>query len=121
MNRLDQTQRTPDASARPIWSVGIYTGASLQTLAPHPGARNPVLTRHEVTDIAVAVVADPFIVRDGAQWLMFIEVKNAETRHREIALARSSDGVAWSMIVWSCGSRFTFPIRMSSRPADGTT
>ena len=26
---------------------------------------------------------------------MFIEVKNAETRHGEIALARSSDGVAW--------------------------
>jgi hypothetical protein len=95
MNRLDQTQRTPDASALPIWSIGIYTGASLQTLAPHPGARNPVLTRHEVTDIPAAFVADPFIVRDGAQWLMFIEVKNAETRHGEIALARSSDGVAW--------------------------
>ena len=54
-----------------------------------------MLTRHEVTDIPAAFVADPFIVRDGAQWLMFIEVKNAETRHGEIALARSSDGVAW--------------------------
>ena len=85
MNRLDQTQRRPEASARPIWSVGNYIGASLQTLAPHPRARNPVLTRHEVTDIPAAFVADPFIVRDGAQWLMFIEVKNAETGWRDCA------------------------------------
>ena len=79
MNRLDQPRR-PDGRPYPAWSIGIYRGASLQTLAPHLGARNPVLTRHEVTDIPAAFVADPFIVRDGAQWLMFIEVKNAETR-----------------------------------------
>jgi hypothetical protein len=96
MKRLDQTSRTSDASARPVWSIGIYAGPTLQKLAPHRAARNPVLTAREVTDIPAAFVADPFIVQDGAQWLMFFEVKNAETRRGEIALARSSDGVAWS-------------------------
>ena len=95
MNRFDQPRR-PDGRPYPAWSIGIYTGASLQTLAPHPGARNPVLTRHEVTDIPAAFVADPFMVREGDCWLMFMEVMNADTGRGEIALARSRDGLEWS-------------------------
>jgi hypothetical protein len=96
MNRVDLCPRRADGRAYPAWSVGIYAGASLQTLAPHPGAHNPVLTRHEITDISAAFVADPFLVRDGECWLMFMEVMNAETGRGEIALGRSPDGIEWS-------------------------
>jgi len=85
-----------DGRAYPAWSVGIYAGTSLQTLAAHPEAHNPVLTRQEVTDIPAAFVADPFLVREGDCWWMFMEVMNAETRRGEIALARSHDGMEWS-------------------------
>jgi hypothetical protein len=96
MKRFEENPPRADGRAYPAWSVGIYAGASLQTLAPHPGARNPVLTRHEVTDIPGAFVADPFLAREGDNWLMFMEVMNAETGRGEIALARSRDGVEWS-------------------------
>jgi hypothetical protein len=95
MNRADPSPRRPDGRAYPAWSIGIYAGPSLQTLTPHPAARNPVLTRHEVTDIPAAFVADPFLVRDGDGWVMFMEVMNAETQRGEIGLARSADGVEW--------------------------
>jgi len=96
MNRIDQSLRRPDGRAYPAWSVGIYAGASLQTLAPHPGARNPVLARHQVTDIPAAFVADPFLVQEGGRWWMFMEVMNAATGRGEIALAHSRDGMEWS-------------------------
>ena len=96
MNRVSPSPRRRDGRAYPAWSVGIYAGASLQTLAGHPEAHNPVLTRHEVTDIQAAFVADPFLIREGDSWWMFMEVMNAETGRGEIALARSYDGVEWS-------------------------
>ena len=96
MNRVDPSPRRTDGRAYPAWSVGIYAGASLQTLAPHAEARNPVLTRHQVTDVPAAFVADPFLFREGDRWWMFVEVMNAETGCGEIALARSRDGVEWS-------------------------
>ena len=96
MNRVSPSPRKRDGRAYPGWSVGIYAGASLQTLAGHPEAHNPVLTRHEVTDIQAAFVADPFLIREGDSWWMFMEVMNAETGRGEIALARSYDGVEWS-------------------------
>lgn len=94
MSRAPQT-RPRDGRADPTWSIGVYSGCSLQTLAPAQGVRNPVLTRHDVTDIRATLVADPFLVRDGDGWVMFMEVKNAETRRGEIAMARSSDGMEW--------------------------
>lgn len=90
-----QTPRKPDGRAYPAWSIGIYAGPSLQKLTPHPAARNPVLTRHEVSDIPAAFVADPFLVRDGGGWVMFMEVMNAETGRGEIGLARSANGLEW--------------------------
>lgn len=94
MSGTPQT-RHRDGRADSTWSIGIYSGSSLQTLAPAQGVRNPVLTRHEVTDIRATLVADPFLVRDGDGWVMFMEVKNAETRRGEIAMARSRDGIDW--------------------------
>jgi hypothetical protein len=121
MNRLEQSPRRPDGRAYPAWSIGIYAGASLQTLSPHPAARNPVLTRHEVTDIPAAFVADPFLVREAAGWVMFMEVMNAGTGRGEIALARSPDGLEWSYEGVVLREPFHLPIRMSSRVTDGTT
>jgi hypothetical protein len=94
MNPAPQT-RQRNGRADSTWSIGIYSGSSLQTLVPAQGVRNPVLTRNEVTDIQATLVADPFLVRDGDGWVMFVEVKNAETRRGEIAMARSSDGIEW--------------------------
>jgi hypothetical protein len=94
MSRAPQT-RHRDGRADLAWSIGIYSGTSLQTLAPAHGVRNPVLTLHEVTDIRATLVADPFLVPHDDGWVMFMEVKNAETRRGEIAMARSSDGMEW--------------------------
>jgi hypothetical protein len=78
------------------WSIGIYAGESLSRLAPVPHARLPALAAHHVTDVPANFVADPFLVRRDGAWLMFMEVKNAETRRGEIGLARSADGITWA-------------------------
>jgi hypothetical protein len=96
MNRSIQIPTRPDGRAYPGWSIGIYAGPSLQALASHPDAHNPVLTRHDVTDIPAGFLADPFLAPVDNGWLMFMEVMNAETGRGEIGLARSRDGVEWS-------------------------
>jgi hypothetical protein len=77
------------------WSIGIYAGGSPFRLSPPPGLRNPVLTRREVTDVDAGFVADPFLVRRGADWWMFFEVKNRQSGLGEIGLAQSADGLRW--------------------------
>jgi hypothetical protein len=78
-----------------LWSIGIFEGESPLALASPPGLVNPVLTRHSVKDVEAAFVADPFMLRVGALWHLFCEVKNARTRHGEIGLATSTDGHCW--------------------------
>ena len=77
------------------WAIGIYAGASATALHPHPRARNPVLTRADVSDVRAAFVADPFMVRVAGQWHMFFEVLNAGRRQGEIGLAVSRDAIGW--------------------------
>jgi len=96
MSHVAPSPRRPDDRPYPAWSIGIYCGDNLPALRPHPEALNPVMTRHHVTDIPAAFVADPFMARDGDGWVMFMEVMNVETGRGEIALARSADGVAWT-------------------------
>ena len=45
------------------YSIGIYRGDSPYTLRPAADAKNPVLTRHDVTDTLAGAVADPFLFR----------------------------------------------------------
>lgn len=77
------------------WSIGIYVGPSPMDIGPAEGIPNPVLTADDVTDMTAVFVADPFIVREGDAWWMFLEVLDAETDKGVISLARSSDGLHW--------------------------
>jgi hypothetical protein len=78
-----------------IWSIGVYEGATPFALEPASGTSGPVLRARDVTDVAARFVADPFMVQDGARWVMFMEVFNAERGKGEIAVATSGDGVSW--------------------------
>lgn len=78
-----------------LWSIGIYAGDSPFALAPHGGARNPVLTAEDVTDVAADFVADPFMVKEDDTWYMFFEVMNSKTKLGHIGLATSKDGLSW--------------------------
>jgi len=82
---------------RTRWSIGIYEGTSPLALAPLPGARNPVITRHSVTDGYASFVADPFMHRADDNWHMFFEVLRWKRGRKigEIALATSRDGLRW--------------------------
>jgi hypothetical protein len=77
-----------------MWSISIYTGSSPFTLEPIQ--RVPMLTKEHVTDVPAAFVADPFMIRRGHVFYMFMEVMNAETRRGEIGLATSHDALTWT-------------------------
>ena len=81
---------------RAAWSIGIYAGPSPFALTPHPAVGyQPVLAAHSLGAIAADGVADPFMVRNGADWLMFFEVENRLSGRGEIGLASSSDAFSW--------------------------
>jgi hypothetical protein len=79
-----------------LWAIGIYAGESPLQLRPAPGARNPVLTRSDVTDVPAVFVADPFLLRTSGVWHMFFEVLNWRSDKGEIGLATCADGYSWS-------------------------
>jgi len=85
----------PWGFAKPDWSIGIYTGTSPFDLKPATRAHNPVITAKDITDVRARYVADPFIVREGHVWYMFLEVDNVRTKQGDIGLAVSDDGLAW--------------------------
>src|SRR5262249_31231939 len=85
--------RKPHETAlRPI---AMYAGNSLGTLMPLVGAKLPVLTGRDVTDVAASYVADPFLMRIPSGWAMFFEVMNFRAGKGEIGLATSADGCSW--------------------------
>lgn len=77
------------------WSIGIYVGDSLFSLAPSKTIENPVLTARDVTDVSADFVTDPFMVRENSTWYMFFEVMNRLTHQGDIGCAISSDGFNW--------------------------
>ena len=86
----------PFVGGESIWSVGIYEGTSPFNLVPAAGVTNPVLTAADVTDIPARFVADPFLVKEGDQYWMFVEVLNEATDQGDLAVAASSDGRHWT-------------------------
>jgi hypothetical protein len=79
-----------------IWSIGIYEGVDPLRVHPASGVmRKPALDAADVSDVSARFVADPFLVLDGLRWWMFLEVLNKASRRGEIAVASSSDGIAW--------------------------
>jgi hypothetical protein len=79
------------------WSISVYTGSSLTTLAPVSASGRPAITGRDATDLPGRAAADPFLlIHDGAWWLFF-EVWNADTGRGEIAYAISADaGMTWT-------------------------
>jgi hypothetical protein len=79
-----------------FWSISIFSGKDLHTLAPHPRVGDrPVLTADDVTDTRASFVADPFLWRTDTGWHMFFEVYAKATARGVISHATSADGVTW--------------------------
>lgn len=78
------------------WSIGIYE-ASDDPVLFHPAKNiaNPVLTYRDVNDVSAEFVGDPFMIKKGNIWYMFFEVMNGDTRHADIGMAMSNDGLNW--------------------------
>jgi hypothetical protein len=88
--------KPPDDLPADPWSIGIFTGPDPLRLAPPAGTANPVLTRDDVTDVAAAFVADPFLLRHDDAWHLFFEVFRHDTQRGEIGWASSPDAVRWT-------------------------
>jgi hypothetical protein len=80
---------------RSEWRIGIYEGPSPLDLRPVHQLNNPVLSRHDVTDVPADFVADPFMLPGSGGWTMFFEVLNSRTGRGEIGAATSPDGRRW--------------------------
>lgn len=79
----------------PVWSIGIFSGATLSDLKPVPGIETPVISAKDVSDVPAEFVADPFMIKADDTWYMFFEVMNAKRDKGEIGLATSSNGLKW--------------------------
>ncbi|HEV2990177.1 MAG TPA: hypothetical protein VG759_17165 [Candidatus Angelobacter sp.] len=90
-NKTESKPRTWEV----IWSIAIYSGPSPLALSPAPESIVPTITREHITDVQASFVADPFMVREGNQWILFFEVLNAGNRRGEIGLATSRDAFHW--------------------------
>jgi hypothetical protein len=93
--KLGRLSNIPFVSTCGEWSIGIYTGDSLSIFNAPENIKNPVLTRHDVTDVNAVFVSDPFMVKDKNRWFMFFEIMNAVTQQGDIGLATSEDGLKW--------------------------
>ena len=80
-------------------------------LFPEPSADNPVLTAEDITDVNAEFVADPFIMKDGGSWYMFMEILDIDTDKGVIGVATSENGIQWSydQVVLSENIHLSFP------------
>jgi hypothetical protein len=79
-----------------FWSISIFSGADLRSLAPHQKVGDrPVITARDVSDTRALFVADPFLWRTATGWHMFFEVYAAATARGVISHATSADGITW--------------------------
>lgn len=95
----------PDAHAqgaadpRAYWTIGLYAGPSPLDLAPLPGARQPVLTGADVTDmpdLRIDTVAHPSLVLADGRLYMFFTAKDLRANKGGIGLAEIADGRTWT-------------------------
>jgi hypothetical protein len=75
------------------WRLGLYRGPSPLDLRPCDG--NPIITRHDITDVHAGFVADPFLAPGGPGWYLFFEVYDLHASRGRIALAESADLQRW--------------------------
>ena len=77
-----------------MWSIDVVRGATPFALAPP--ARKPAVSADMFRDVEATFVADPFMLWNGGQWHLFMEVLNGATGRGEIGHATSGDGTSWS-------------------------
>jgi hypothetical protein len=100
---LPYQQVTPEGRAVPEgrgrapanWSIGILEGRDIYSLQERAGCPNPRLSKHDIREADVEFVADPFLVQEGKEWFLFVEIFNKTSRKGEIGVATSSDLCAW--------------------------
>src|SRR5262249_15620487 len=84
---------------RDYFSIGIYAGEDPFHLRPDPQIpKQPILSSQDIHDIRAGFLADPFLIREKDEWLLFFEVIDRAARPGGkgcIALARSPDGLTW--------------------------
>jgi hypothetical protein len=78
------------------WAIAVYSGASPTELSPLAGAKNPILTAQDVTDVRADFVADPFMIRDNGIWYLFFELWNLDSDRGEIGVASSANAIDWT-------------------------
>lgn len=91
---LRVTHRVPFlAAADGSFSVALYVGRDLTSLAPKPGVPLPALVARDAHDAPrAAALADPFLLRRGDTWYLFFEVLSVRPLHGSIGVATSADG-----------------------------
>lgn len=89
---LERRRRRPGGP----WSVAVARVTDPLDLVGAMDAATPALDRHDVDDVDAVFVADPFIVRDGDVYRLFVEVMERDSGRGVIASASSADGVEWS-------------------------
>jgi hypothetical protein len=94
-NQQDKIKQSLSPIPDQTWSVDIYTGNSPLSLKPSTHTTLPTISWPDITDVPANLVADPFMVKEGECWYMFVEIKNRVSRKGEIALATSEDGINW--------------------------
>jgi hypothetical protein len=85
--------RPREAGKRRLWTIGIYEGASPLALSPAGGVTNPVMAPWMIGPVPPCNVADPFMIRRGSTWYLFMEVIAAQGN---IGYATSPDGLHWT-------------------------
>jgi len=93
LRRLRLSSRTPRTQE---YAIAVYRGTSPWSMRPRSRTDRPDLTRHDVTDVPAAFVADPFLVIEDSSWTMFFEVMRSDTGLGEIGVATSDDGATWT-------------------------
>ncbi len=86
----------PGPSRQRVYSIGAYEGTSLGNLLP--AENNPVIHARHVMDANARYTADPFLFRKGNELFMFFEFINEDTKHGDIGLATSRDGLSWTYL-----------------------
>lgn len=95
----DHSEQYPQFPSQPVQSGPIL-------LEPHPAVDNPVLTKDDVTDMAVDMVADPFVVVENGVYHMFFEALQ-RGGDSGIGHATSTDGLDWNYDQIVVGPRST--------------
>lgn len=93
--RYKQGYGIPFVTRYVSWTVGVYQGTSPFDLKPSGHNQNPVFLPSSIPLENVYYLADPFMVREADEWLIFFELYHGDPGQGDIALLRSRDLKRW--------------------------